>query len=268
MSPTRSEDQPPPDSEPTIGSSTPKPSRSNWRSDEQTEYMLSHWSGYVTHQASKSLDRFWSIVCDGWYQRWPITPTPAMIREHGSSANAKLVVRKDTNKVSTITKLSPVLLTVCTLVQKIRGWFHNRGRPTSKTSKSGLRLHKAEKRKLAPAQAYCTYAWDSGLKETVAARWKQENQLPSDAEEDGLTTESAEASTSNPIPIDFKVKIAKEVYEALPAEEKKKVLDRIEEDHEKAYQPVQRISDIAEKDKKLSAHEKSAIPILLFRLLF
>ena len=256
------EDQPPPESEPAISSSTPKPSKTSWKTEEQTEYILSHYSGYITYQASGSLNRFWPIVYDGWYKEWPITPTPAMAREHGSPAKALLALRTENNRVSTTTKTTPVPLTICTLDQKIRAWFHNRARLTSKTSKSGLRLHKAEKRKLAPAQAYCTYAWDSGLKEIVTTRWEQENQLPSDAEEGGLTTESAEASTSNTIPIDFKVKIAKEIYEALPPDKKRNVLNRIEDDHRKTYQPIRHISDPAEKDKKLSAHEKSDISLL------
>jgi len=83
-----------------------------------------------------------------------------------------------------------------------------------------------------------------------------------------LITQSAEASTSNSIPIDFKIKIAKEVYEALPADEKKKVLDRIEEDHKKMYQPIHAISDLAEKDKKLFEHEKSDISGSLSPILF
>ena len=107
------------------------------------------------------------------------------------------------------------------------------------------------------------YAWDSGLKEIVAARWKEEQSPSSNVEEDDFTTESAEASTSNSIPINFKIKIAKEIYEALPTDEKKKVLDRIREDHKKMYQPVRAISDLTEKNERLSAHEKSGIFISL-----
>ena len=218
--------------------------------------MLSHWSGYIAHQTSKSLDRFWLPVFDGWYQQWPITLTPAMTRKHGSCANAERVLRKDNNKVSTIKKLPSVLLTICAPYQKIHAWFHNCARTTPKTTKASLRLHKADKRKLAPAQAYCTYAWDSGLKEVIAARWKQEKQPPPNTEEDDSATESADAPTPNSIPIHFKIKIAKEVYDALPANEKKKILNRIKEDHKKMYQPVRAISDLTEKDKKLFVHEK------------
>ena len=105
MSPRRSEeDQPPPDPGPAISSPTSKPSKNDWKTEEQVEYMLSHWSGYIAHQASKSLPRFWPRVCDGWYQRWPITPTPEMIEKHGSSTDAKLVLRKELNGVSTTEK--------------------------------------------------------------------------------------------------------------------------------------------------------------------
>ena len=257
MSPRFSEeDQPPPNSEPAISSSTPKPSKNDWKTEEQVEYMLSHWSGYIAHQATKSLVRFWPRVYEGWYKRWAVTLPPEMIRKHGSTAAADKAFRTDNNEVSTTKKLSLVPLIIRTPHQKIRTWFHNRARPNSKTSKSGLRLHKAEKRKLAPAQAYCTYTWDSGLKEIVTARWEEEKRLSSNTEEDGSAAESAEAPASNTIPINFKIKIAKETYEALPADEKQKVLDRIEEDHKKTYQPVHAISDLAEKDDKLLAHEK------------
>ena len=66
---------------------------------------------------------------------------------------------------------------------------------------------------------------------------------------------STDASVSQSIPIDFKVKVAKEVYEALPPDQKQQVIDRIKEDYDKLYRPISNIADIAERDKKLAAHE-------------
>jgi len=76
-----------------------------------------------------------------------------------------------------------------------------------------------------------------------------------------LATETANTSTSNSIPINFKIKIAKEVYDALPPDEQRKVIERVEEDRKKMYRPIRAIEDAAEKDKKLLAHEKSDISI-------
>ena len=123
--------------------------------------------------------------------------------------------------------------------------FHNNSRPTSKAAKSDLKLNQNEKRKLAPAQAYCTYAWESGLRDIVLARWEERR---STSDEDDPTTSL--------IPIDFKLKIAKEVYESLDPEEKKAVDARRERDRKQLYMLVQDIQDVEERDKKLAMHQK------------
>lgn len=132
----------------------------------------------------------------------------------------------------------------------MRTYYHNQARPNSKSSKSDLGLDQNEKRKLAPAQAYCTYAWDSGLKEIVIARWNEEQ---SNATANGAA--SARTSNSN-IPIDFRLKIAKEVYEALPPAERKQIDDRREREWRRIYQPICDIQDDAERDEKLALHEQ------------
>ena len=108
-----------------------------------------------------------------------------------------------------------------------------------------MKLNQNEKRKLAPAQAYCTYAWESGLRDIVLARWEEQR---STSDEDDPTTSL--------IPIDFKLKIAKEVYESLDPEEKKAVDARRERDRKQLYMLVQDIQDVEERDKKLAMHQK------------
>lgn len=99
MAPRRLEKKPPPT--PTSATTAPKLPRGGWKNDEQRDYMLSHWTDYVTHQNAKTLDRFWPRVYDGWYHKWPITPSRDSIREHGSKENAILVFRTDNNSVRT-----------------------------------------------------------------------------------------------------------------------------------------------------------------------
>ena len=143
--------------------------------------------------------------------------------------------------------------------QKIRTWFHNHARPASKASnsKSELKLTQNERRKLAPVQAYCAYAWDSGLRETVIAQWELEKQSYLCADEDDPTADSIETSSSEShIPIDFKLKVARLVYNELGSEEKKKVNDRREDERKKLYRLIPDIPDVEERSAKLRSHKQ------------
>ena len=63
-------------------------------------------------------------------------------------------------------------------------------------------------------------------------------------------------SPGSHIPIDFKLKIAKEVYNGLSSEEKALVETRREEERKKLYRSVPDITDTEERDKKLLMHKK------------
>lgn len=150
-----------------------------------------------------------------------------------------------------------MLLLICIFYQKIRTWFHNRARPNARTTKSDLRLNKGEKRKLGPAQAYCTYAWESSLKAIVIQRWEEQKQSRMVADEDDPSPESVSAPESaSHIPIDFKLKIAKEVYDSLTPEKKKEVNDRRDEEWKQQYRSITQITDIEEKTEKLTMHQQ------------
>ncbi|KAF9784807.1 hypothetical protein BJ322DRAFT_1109516 [Thelephora terrestris] len=204
---------------PNTGTATGASTTKSGKSKEQLEFLTSHHLGFLTHQTATTLNRFWPPVFDGWYKKWPITVTPADIKQYGSPANAILVFRKVTNE--------KILL------------------------KSDLKLNQNEKRKLAPAQAYCSYFWNHGLKDIVEARWKKHRESQSTVGGDS----SAAATSGSSIPIDFKLKIAKEFYDALPPAEKKKVDDRRDEEWRKLYRPIRVIEDVRERDKKLAWHE-------------
>ena len=133
-------------------------------------------------------------------------------------------------------------------------WYHNQACPNSRAAKSDLRLSQNEKRKLAPAQAYCAYAWDSGLREIVIARWAEQKQSHMSSDEDNPVPGSVEPGAS--IPINFKLKIAREVYNLLSTKEKKLVDDRRQEDWSKLYRSIVDISDVEERVKKLTLHKK------------
>ena len=140
--------------------------------------------------------------------------------------------------------------------QQIKTWFNNRGRTdSSKSGRGDLKLDANEKRKLAPVQAYCTYAWDSVLRPIVLARWAQEkgSEMFDDDEDppEGEDTSSAESC----IPLAFKIKIARELYEGLTDGEKDEIDRRREEDRKKMYLKV---TELEEEDRiaRLRVHKK------------
>lgn len=58
------------------------------------------------------------------------------------------------------------------------------------------------------------------------------------------------------IPINFKLKIAREVYGTLSPEEKELVEQRREEERKKLYRSIPEIGNAGERDKKLLTHQK------------
>lgn len=82
-----------------VADPSPKPSRMAWKTEEQLEHMVTYWGSFLTHQNAGTLERFWPRVYDGWYQRWPITPSSESIKEHGSRENAILALRSENNNV-------------------------------------------------------------------------------------------------------------------------------------------------------------------------
>ena len=78
----------------------PKSSRIAWKTGEQLEYLLDQWPGFITHQTSGTLDRFWPRVYDMWYKKWPVaSPTPMAVDHAGSLAAAILTARTENNQV-------------------------------------------------------------------------------------------------------------------------------------------------------------------------
>ena len=123
-----------------------------------------------------------------------------------------------------------------------------------------MKLDATEKRKLAPVQAYCTYAWELTLRSITVTRWEQQkastmvpdDEDPNPEDDDG---EAADGS-SNAIPLAFKLKIAKEVYSELPDDEKKAINLRREEEQRKLYLPVYRLADAEDRIEKLNTHKR------------
>jgi len=116
-----------------------------------------------------------------------------------------------------------------------------------------LKLDLGEKRKLAAVQAYCTYAWDT-LRPIVLTRWDQ--QKKSDTFDDDEDPPEDADTVEERIPLSFKLKIAKEVYESLPMNEKKKIDKQREQDRERMYCRVCNIDDDDYRIRKLEIHKR------------
>lgn len=96
------------------------------KSKEQLDYLNSHLSDFLTHQAAGSLDRFWPRVYDGWHKKWPVAATADDVKEYDSLEGAILVLRTDNNQVRVITFVCLELLTI---------QFLNRGFACGSTTK-------------------------------------------------------------------------------------------------------------------------------------
>ena len=76
-------------------------------------------------------------------------------------------------------------------------------------------------------------------------------------DDDDPTADSIETPGSGShIPIDFKLKVAKEAYNELTPEQRKQVNTRREEERKKLYRPIPEITDIKERDRKLLLHQQ------------
>lgn len=77
------------------------------------------------------------------------------------------------------------------------------------------------------------------------------------ADEDDPAANSAETpGPDSHIPIDFKLKIAKEAYEELTPEQKKQIIDRRDDEWKKLYRGIPDIPDAEERDAKLLLHQQ------------
>ena len=90
----------------------PKPSRIEWKSGEQLEFLLSQESSFRRCQDMKTLNHFWPRVFENWYDRWPIVSTPALSKKYGTPEAARIMVQKETNAVRLIfSYLATIVLT-------------------------------------------------------------------------------------------------------------------------------------------------------------
>ena len=145
-----------------------------------------------------------------------------------------------------------------TLGQQIKQWFNNRcrsGTDSAKGSRGDLKLDVNGKRKLVAVQAYCSYAWESSLRSEVLTRWKQEKSTTLD-DDDDPPEEDEGSSEESSIPLAFKLKIAKELYEKLSPGEKSEIDRRREEDRDKRYRKIPDIADDEERYQKLRTHKR------------
>ena len=117
-----------------------------------------------------------------------------------------------------------------------------------------MKLDVNEKRKLAAVQAYCSYAWDTGLREIVLARWEQQKKSATFDDEDDPPEDAVDQDGA--IPLSFKLKVAKEIYDDLPQQEKTKIDRRRENDRKKMYLRVTQLEDDEDRIKKLQMHQK------------
>jgi len=147
-----------------------------------------------------------------------------------------------------------------TSIQQIKSWYNNRCRgPATDTVKAGrgdLKLDLGNKRKLAPVQAYCSYAWEASLRQTVLERWEEQKSSATFDDEDDPPEVNGNPSVESCIPLAFKLKIAKEVYDKLSPEKKDELNNWRDEEQKKLYRTLPNIEDNEERIAKLQLHKR------------
>lgn len=118
-----------------------------------------------------------------------------------------------------------------------------------------LKLDVSEKRKLAPLQAYCSYAWDT-LRPIVLTRWEQQKKSITFNDDEDPSDNDDVPPEEACIPLTFKLKIAKELYDQLTPDEKKDIDTRREEDKKKLHCRVAEIKNDRERHRKLRIHKR------------
>lgn len=148
-------------------------------------------------------------------------------------------------------------LTNSTVVQQIRNWFNNRcrGIDSAKMGRGDLKLDTNEKRKLAPLQAYCSYAWTT-LQPIVLTRWQQSKASATFDDVEDPSEDAEGTSAEACIPLSFKLKIAKEIFDELSAAEKAEIDTRREEDRKKLYLSIPELTDERDRTAKLEIHQR------------
>ena len=225
----------------------PKPSRLDWKTEEQRTFLVNRWESFKRAQDAKALDRFWAKLFEDWYTFWPVPSSPSLVQKYGSIEEGHLALQKEKNSVcDSFYPLHPYR-TNLTLVQQLKQWFNNQcrsGTDSAKGSRGDLKLDVNGKRKLAPVQAYCSYAWESTLCPLVLSRWEAQKRSTA-------TTSDKCTSEESSIPLAFKLKVAKEEYQKLTKEQKDEVDRRREEDRNKMYRKIADIADDEERYQKL-----------------
>lgn len=126
----------------------------------------------------------------------------------------------------------------------------------STKARGDLKLDVKDKKKLAPVQAYCSYAWASTLRPIVLARWEQQKATLTVADEDDPLADSGDPPEEACIPLSFKLEIAREIYDQLSQQEKDDIDVRREEDRQKIHRKITDIADDEERKEKLTLHLK------------
>ena len=118
-----------------------------------------------------------------------------------------------------------------------------------------LKLDVSEKRKLAPLQAYCSYAWGT-LQPIVLPRWQQQKASAIFDDDDDPSEDADGTSAEACIPLSFKLKIAKEIFDELTAMQKAEIDAWWEEDWKKLYLSIPELIDEEDRTAKLQTHQR------------
>jgi hypothetical protein len=193
------------------------------------------YSPFLEHHEKKTLPRFFPSVYEEYFTLWPPTITQEAIEDaKGDAAIALARVRKAQETVRNLTHAND-LRANHGADQQIYRWMFNRTRSKHGVegvgSSASLNLTGGPPKKMAAVQTYVKLYWQSKIKPKVIAAWAPtpETDLFGEIDngEDQVSWEAMTPIEKN-IPLWFRMKIGRELYEQ-ESDEVKAGIDQLRE---------------------------------------
>lgn len=211
----------------------PQPSK---RPTDQRIWLADKYGLYVKHRARKTLGQFFTPFYKEFFILWPLTLIPtaeAIEAAKGNVAIAAARTRKDEEFVGDL--YPPVDLHANNDDQSLYRWMYNHIRTkhgvSGEESSARLNLTAGPPKKKAAVQTYVKLYWETKVKQEVINKWAPtpETDLFDEADigEDQISWEEL-TPMDKVIPLWFRMKIGRELYEA-ESDEVKQEVDRIRE---------------------------------------
>ena len=202
------------------------------RGSARNKWLVENYPQFLDHQAKKTTSQFFPSLYEEYFSKWPPAPTEEEVNEANGKVDVAVAkVRKFEERVRGF-ELKPLIHSTDHDHQRIYHWMHNRTRSKHGVKGQGpsttLNLTARRPKKRAALQVYVKYNWESKIKQEVINLWAptQETDLFGEIDngKEHIAWEAMTPMEKN-IPLWFRMKVGRKLYEA-ESEEVKAEVDR------------------------------------------